>query len=136
MNRSVLFGYQLLTGLSDATTGALLMVAPALTLQLLHLCALPSQLVYLSFVGAFVLPVGIAHLYGALAVYRGNCRRDLEIVWLLTAFIRSSVAIFVILQVLTGDLAAGWLFVGVFDGTCAFLQAIGLSKGWSIHAAR
>ncbi|MGC9225302.1 MAG: hypothetical protein ACP5E2_15420 [Terracidiphilus sp.] len=71
-----------------------------------------------------------------LAVYRGNCRRDLEIVWLLTAFIRSSVAVFVILQVLTGDLAAGWLFVGVFDGTCALLQAIGLSKGWSIHAAR
>ncbi|MGC9225228.1 MAG: hypothetical protein ACP5E2_15045 [Terracidiphilus sp.] len=70
MNRSVLLGYQLLTGLSDASTGALLMVAPALTLQLLHLRALPSQLVYLSFVGAFVLPVGMAHLYGALGVCR------------------------------------------------------------------
>ncbi len=29
MNRPIIFGYQLLTGISDFSTGALLMIAPA-----------------------------------------------------------------------------------------------------------
>lgn len=135
MNRSLLLGYQLLTGLSDTGTGAMLMIAPAFTLNMLRLPALAADLVYVSFIGAFVLSVGLSNLYGAYVVYDRSNRRDLEMVWLLTAFTRSSVTIFVMAQVLTGDLASGWLMVAIFDGLCVLFQAVGLHKGWLVHAA-
>jgi hypothetical protein len=47
MNRPILLGYQLVTGLSDTLTGALLMVAPALTLRLMLIEAPTGALVYI-----------------------------------------------------------------------------------------
>jgi hypothetical protein len=57
-------------------------------------------------------------------------------VWLLTAIIRSSVAVFVFTQVLAGTLQPGWLIIAGFDGACAFFQAIGLRKGWLLNVVR
>ncbi|MGA2674893.1 MAG: hypothetical protein ABSE99_16875 [Terracidiphilus sp.] len=136
MNRPILLGYQLLTGVSDTSTGALLIVVPALTLRLMHLRAASDASVYLSFIGSFVLAVGLSCLYGAFLVFRNGGRTKLEIVWLLTAFIRASVAIFVIGQVLVSTLEAGWLTVAAADGACVLIQAIGLRKGWLADAAR
>ena len=136
MNRSMLLAYQLLTGISDTSTGALLMIAPQLVLELLRLQAPSGQTVYLSLVGTFVLAVGISNLYGAFVIFCGGGRRDLEMVWLLTAFTRSSVAIFVFQQVMASTLAAGWLLVAIFDGMCVMIQAVGLRRGWLAHAAR
>lgn len=136
MNRSMLLAYQLLTGISDTSTGALLMIAPKLVLELLRLQAPSGQTVYLSLVGTFVLAVGISNLYGAFVIFCGGSRRDLEMVWLLTAFTRSSVAIFVFQQVMASTLASGWLLVAIFDGMCVMIQAVGLRRGWLAHAAR
>ena len=60
----------------------------------------------------------------------------LEAVWLLTAIIRSSVAIFVLAAVLNGTLAPGWLTIAVFDGICVLIQARGLRRGWLSHVTR
>ena len=136
MNRLGILGYQLLTGISDASTGALLMVAPALALRLMGLHASPDALVYVSFVGAFVFSVGLACLYGARLAYRNSGRTKLEIVWLLTAFTRAAVAVFVIAQVMANALEAGWAMVAFFDGACVFIQAMGLRKGWLASVAR
>lgn len=136
MNRRILIGYQLLTGLSDATTGALLMISPAFALRLMHLSAPPDTLVYVSYIGAFVFSVGLACLYGALLADRNGSRTQLEVVWLLTAFTRSAVAIFVMAQVIANALDAGWTTVALFDGACLFIQAIGLRKGWLASVAR
>jgi hypothetical protein len=57
-------------------------------------------------------------------------------VWLLTAFTRSGVAIFVVTQILTQTLETGWVTVALSDGACVLIQAIGLRKGWLAHAAR
>ena len=65
MNRSILLAYQSIIGVSDTLTGALLMVAPAITLSLMHLHAPSETWVFLSFIGAFVLSVGLSCLYGA-----------------------------------------------------------------------
>lgn len=130
MNRRILFGYQLLTGLSDTLTGALLIVAPEFTLRLMLLRAPADALVYVSFIGAFVLSVGLACLYGALLVHRGSCSSRLEVVWLLTALVRASVAAFVVGQIVAGALGSGWLTVAATDGTCVLIQAIGLRRGW------
>jgi hypothetical protein len=136
MNRPILLGYQLLIGVSDTTTGALLIVVPALTLRLMHLQVPTDALPFLSFIGAFVLSVGLACLYGALLVACGDCTPRLETVWLLTAITRSGVAIFIVSQVLAGALAIGWVAVAVFDGTIALIQAVGLRKGWLANVAK
>lgn len=135
MNRTILLAYQLLAGASDTTTGALLLIAPALTLHLMRLHAPDAAMVYLSFVGSFVFAVGLAHLYGAYLVACKGCQRRLEMVWLLTAFTCTSVAVFVILQVFSSTLEAGRLTVAFTDGTMVLLQAIGLRKGWLASVA-
>jgi hypothetical protein len=136
MNRTILLAYQLLAGASDTTTGALLLVAPALTLRLMQLHAPDAAMVYLSLVGAFVFAVGLAYLYGAWLVACNGCRRRLEMVWLLTAFTRTSVAVFVFSQVLTSTLEAGWLTVALTDATLVLIQTIGLRKGWLASVAK
>ncbi|MDR3727913.1 MAG: hypothetical protein P4K86_12810 [Terracidiphilus sp.] len=136
MKRRVLFSYQLLTGLSDTSTGVLLIVAPELTLRLMGLHVAADALPFLSFVGAFVLSVGLCCLYGGYLAYCSSCNEKLGTVWLLTAIMRSSVAIFVITQILSGSLESGWLTVAVFDAACALVQVIGLRRGWLRNAAR
>ena len=135
MSRSALLAYQLLTGASDTVTGALLLVVPGFTLRLLQLSAPPVAGVYLSFIGAFVLSVGFACLYGAFVLVANRSRVKLETVWLLTAFTRASVAIFVLTQILFSRLGPGWLTVAVADGACVLIQATGLRNGWLRDAA-
>jgi hypothetical protein len=136
MNRLFLISYQLLIGVSDTLTGALLMTTPAFTLGMMRLHAPADALPYLSFIGAFVLSVGLSCLYGAYLMIRWGSRLRLEAVWLLTAIIRASVAIFVFTQILTHTLEVGWITVSVTDGTCVLIQAIGFRKGWLAQVTR
>jgi hypothetical protein len=135
MNRSILIGYQMLIGFSDTFTGVLLIIAPELALQFMRLHASADALPFLSFIGAFVLSVGLACLYGAFVIARRRSPCKLEVIWLLTAITRASVAIFVVTQILAHTLEAGWLAVALFDGACVLFQAIGLRKGWAAHVA-
>ena len=136
MNRKLLIGYQLLIGLSDTFTGALLVIAPEFTLRLMGLHAPTDALPFLSFIGAFVLSVGLACLYGAWVMARRGSPCKVEVVWLLTAITRASVAIIVVTQILAHTLEAGWLTVAVTDGACVLIQTIGLRKGWLSNVAR
>jgi hypothetical protein len=136
MNRRILIGYQLSIGFSDTLTGALLVIAPAFTLALMRLHAPTDALPYLSFIGTFVLSVGLSCLYGAWLMLRRGSPCKLEIVWLLTAITRASVAVFISTQILSHTLEMGWITVALTDGTCVLFQAIGLRKGWLAHVAR
>lgn len=135
MNRPILLGYQLLIAFSDAATGVLLMVAPEWTMRLMHLHVPFDALPFLSFIGAFVFSVGLCCLYGALLLAQGDYGAKIEMVWLLTAFTRGAVAIFIVTQVLASTFEVGWLTVVVSDGACVVIQAIGLSRGWLRDAA-
>jgi hypothetical protein len=135
MKRSVLIGYQLIIGLSDTFTGALLIIAPQFTLGLMRLHVPADALPFVSFIGAFVFSVGLACLYGAVAMARRASPCKLEVVWLLTAITRASVAIFVVTQILAQTLEVGWLTVAITDGACVLIQAIGLRKGWLANVA-
>lgn len=134
MRRSVLLGYQWLTGLSDTSTGVLLCVAPLFTLQLMGVRAEAGDAPYVSYIGAFVLAVGLSCLYGAYVIGgRLGCER-LEVVWILTALLRSAVAIYLVKAVLTGALPTAWLSVAMFDGACALIQYVGLKRKWIANA--
>jgi hypothetical protein len=135
MKRRILFLYQLLTGLSDGSTGLFLITAPALTLHLMGLHVAADALPFLSYIGAFVLSVGIACLYGAALTARPRFAAKLEVVWLLTAITRGIVALFVLTRILDGTLEAGWITVAVSDGIFALVQAVGLAKGWITDVA-
>ena len=130
MKRRVLIAYQIFTGLSDTSTGAMLIAVPGLTLQLMRLHAACDTLQFLSYIGVFVLSVGLACLYGGwLAVRRGPAEK-LEVVWLLTAITRALVAVFVVVKVAFGSLEPGWSTVAFTDGAFALIQIVGLAKGW------
>jgi hypothetical protein len=136
MKHRLLLSYQLLTGASDTSTGILLLAAPAFTLHLMRLEAPAAALPYLSYIGAFVLSVGLACFYGALLTTRHHFTAKLETVWLLTAITRAIVALFVLAKVATGALPAGWITVALSDGALALLQFIGLTRGWLSDEAK
>jgi len=127
MKRFVLPAYQIVTGLSDTSTGLLLLFAPGLTLRLMKVDAGAEALPFLSYVGVFVLSVGIACLYGASLI---KTPEKLEVVWLLTGITRGLVALFVIASIVSGTLEPGWSTVACTDGVLSVLQFIGLATGW------
>jgi hypothetical protein len=135
MRYSLLLGYQWITGLSDTCTGLLLYIAPASTLRLIGVHAPAEANPYISYIGAFVLSVGLSCLYGALLVAHNARKERLETVWLLTAIARSTVAIYLIKGILSGGLEPVWMTVAVFDGLCVVIQAIGLRKKWPVQYA-
>jgi hypothetical protein len=129
--RHILLIYHLVIGASDTATGILLLAAPALTLRLMNLHpADAAALPYLSYIGAFVLSTGLACFYGAWLTTRPLYAAKLEVVWLLTAITRATVALFVFTQVFTGTLESGWLTVVLSDGIIALIQFTGLARGW------
>lgn len=134
MKHSLLLGYQLVIGLSDTGTGLLLYIAPAFTLRLMGVHAPAEANPYISYIGAFVLSIGLSCLYGALLVAHNARAERLETVWLLTALARSAVAIYLIKGILSGELEPAWMIVAAFDGLCVAIQAIGLRKRWPVHA--
>lgn len=134
MRRSVLLAYQWFTGLSDTCTGLLLYVAPSFTLRLMGIHAPIAAEPYISYIGAFVLSVGISCIYGGLLLRKNARPERLETVWVLTAFARSAVAIYLFNAILFGELEAAWATVAVFDASCVVFQAFGLRKRWPVHA--
>ncbi len=136
MKRRYLFGYQLFTGLSDTMTGLPLIFAPATTLHLMRLRTPPGSLPFLSYIGVFVLSVGIACLYGAwLLTTRPVLIQKLQTVWLLTAITRGLVAVFVVSRVFCGSLETGWITVALTDGAFVLLQTTGWARGWLTSVA-
>jgi hypothetical protein len=134
--RMALLVYQILITLSDSVTGLLLLVAPAFVLRLMGVRAPEGALVFISWIGAFVFAVGLSCLYGARLMVLRACHGRLETVWLLTAIVRASVAIFVLQHVIIGMLDPGWLTVAFVDGACVLVQGVGLWKGWLHYEAR
>jgi hypothetical protein len=116
---------QLPAGLSGTAAGLPLPVARAATLRPMKLHS-----AFLSWIGAFVLSVGLACLYGAMPARPPVAREELERVWLPTGITRGLVAFFVVAKVLAGGLEPGWTTVTATDGVPAPLQGSGLAKGW------
>ena len=132
MKLRILVSYQIFVGLSDFATGVLLIFVPEFTLHLMKLNEPSEVLPFLSYIGTFVLSVGLACLYGAVLA-RNVAMDRLEVVWLLTTITRGLVAVFVAIKLASGSLEPGWATVAVFDGALAVLQSVGLVRGWLRH---
>jgi hypothetical protein len=122
--------YQWLAGLCDTSTGVMLVFAPAWTLRVMGLHQLPSPIEFVSFVGAFVLSVGLAYFYAARWPMNSRFAPRWQTVWFLTALSRSFVAMFLTWQIIAGKMEIAWLTVAFTDGALATVQWIGLKLGW------
>lgn len=134
MNRSVLVAYQLFIGVSDFVTGVLLYLAPGFTLYLMHAHAPASASPFISFIGAFVVSVGLSCLFGARLTMQHAAHERVEVVWVLTAIARGAVAIYLTKAILFGQLEPVWCMVASFDAACVVFQAFGLRSRWLADA--
>ncbi len=125
----------LLAGGCDLATGLGLIAAPERVLAWMGIVAVPGAAsVYLRFIGTFVAGVGASYLLpllldslraGATAARPGRLPAVIEV----TALVRTGVALFVTVAVVTGALAAAWLSVAGTDAALAALQLWLLGRG-------
>lgn len=129
--RSRLVLYQWAAGLCDFGTGILLLFAPSLTLRLLFLQQMPSPIAFAQFIGVFVGCVGFSYVWAAAAwpLAQGNAAKW-QAQWWITALTRSAVAIFLLVQVISGRMEAAWLLVASSDAAFAAVQWTGLRRRW------
>ena len=112
-------------GSMDAMTGLLLILVPALVLRMLKIEP-PSRdaLVFLSWIGVFVMAVGLSYAMALGGRTRG------ETVWTFTALVRILVALFLVIRILDGTMDKTWALVGASDGIVGVLQIVILRAGW------
>ncbi|MBW4026728.1 hypothetical protein [Acidipila rosea] len=123
--------YQYAAGLCDAGTGLFLLLAPAWTLGLMGIKVIPHPIVFVSYIGVFVLSVGLTYLWVAVTAAAGaGSAPRWQTQWFITALFRTLVALFIVAEIATGRLESAWAGVALTDGTFAMIQWIGLRRGW------
>ncbi|MBZ0112615.1 MAG: hypothetical protein K8J08_09150 [Thermoanaerobaculia bacterium] len=121
--------YMTLAGLCDAATGLLLVASPEWVMSVLNLTPADPSSIFLRWVGAFVLSVGLVYLYPWL-LSAARRRRRFVVVVETTVVIRAVVAAFVSGAVLGGSLEPGWWVVALSDASMALIQ-VGLLR-WGV----
>jgi hypothetical protein len=126
MNKLKLF--QWAVGACDACTGILLVLAPAWTLHLMGMVNRPSPVDTISFVGVFVMAVGVSYFLVSDEDVGGW-----KMQWKVTALVRLSVAGFLAWKIFASS-GAGWetrwLSVLLTDLVIASVQIVGLKRKW------
>lgn len=123
--------YQLAAGLCDAATGVALVLMPATTLRLMGIEIAGTNLVWQSYIGAFVLAVGLSYFFPLME--RGQTASALaawRMQWRFSALARTLVTAFIVWKFSTGELAWQWLEVAATDGCFALVQWAGLWRRW------
>lgn len=126
MNKNkILKLWSVAVGSMDAVTGLLLVFSPLLVLRLLGISAPPAEaVVFLSWIGVFVLAVGLSYGFALGRRSRG------ETVWMFTSLARLLVAVFLVCRILDGSLAKAWMVVAFSDASVAVVQLLILRAGW------
>lgn len=115
-------------GAMDACTGLLLILAPGMTLKLMGLSVPPEVLPYQSWIGAFVLSTGLAYAWAVRVPSNEREKGGREMVWRMTALVRTVIAAFLTVRIVTGSLAPGWATVAATDAVVALVQWVALKR--------
>ena len=136
MNAITLFPiYSRLAGSCDFITGLILVWQPSLAMRFMGIQHPPADLIFLSFIGAFVAAVGAVYL---ILGSRPKTEADLSAaraMWLITAIVRVSVGGFVAAACFTGILELAWASVAMVDLSLAGFQFLLLGRGWALAEA-
>ncbi len=131
LRRQLAATYTAVAGGIDALVGPWLVFAPASALAAMG--AEPEfgeDLLFVSFVGAFVGAVGWSYLW---ALWRWLRRGDtvfLRAVWRVTILLRLAAGSFVVSQLALDNLDLGWFGVPLADFLFASIQFVLLRAGW------
>jgi len=121
----------LLAGAMDASSGCLLVVAPAWTL---HLMGVPpvdaTSLVFIQFIGAFVFSVGSLYLFALASIFRTSSHLPLYFCLWVTGWVRLVICLFTSHALFSGTLPVEWLSVPLSDGLLAALQFWMIRRRW------
>ena len=117
--------FQWAVGACDACTGILLVFAPLWTLQLMGMKNIPDPADIVSFVGVFVMAVGLSYFLVNAAEPKGW-----KMQWKITALVRLSVACFLSWKIFGQGWEMPWVTVLVTDLVIAAVQLAGLKQGW------
>lgn len=121
--------YSVLAGTCDGLTGIMLLVAPVFTLQLMGIKTVPTEPVYMQWIGAFVFSVGFSYF---LPFISGNAEiknRRMISVFEFTAFIRIVIVFFSGVSIARGNLDPAWIAVTLTDIILAAIQITFLKLG-------
>jgi hypothetical protein len=116
-------------GLMDSLTGLGLCLIPTVTLSLMGIEVPVPALVYIRFIGAFVLGVGSLYLFGLIQARLCDDWTALRMVFWATAWLRGVIFLFGVAAIATGELAIQWISVPLTDGVVALLQIAWLLMG-------
>lgn len=119
-----------LAGVCDSLTGLLLVIAPLWTLRRMGIgpALPPPEMV--SFIGAFVLGVGLAYLVTSRRPKSPDDLIPMVTVWLVTGLSRTLVAGVLIWKIGSGQMEPAWITVAVTDGLLASAQFFGIRQRW------
>lgn len=129
LRHQVASAYTAVAGGMDAVTGPWLVFAPASALAAMGVEP-EDDLLFVSFVGAFVGAVGWTYLW---ALWRWRRRGDTEFlraVWRITVLFRLAAGTFCLAQIATDSLDLGWASVPAADYLFAGIQIWLLRAGW------
>lgn len=115
-------------GSMDACTGLLLIFAPEFTLNLMKLSVPADALPYQSWIGAFVLSTGLAYGWAIPQPSNEREKGSREVIWKMTALVRTVIALFLTSRILTGGLSVGWSTVAATDAVVALVQWVALKR--------
>ena len=116
-------GISLAFGICDLLTGIFLIFDPEFTLKMMLIKDLPGQLVFLKYIGSFVLCTG-AYYFLPFFYWSnpGNFKIFTKHVWICTSLARLIIACFVITQIVLGALSLDWISVPISDLSIAVIQ--------------
>lgn len=117
--------FQWAVGACDASTGVLLVFAPVWTLHLMGMKNIPNPADIISFVGIFVMAVGVSYFL----VNREDVS-GWKMQWKVTSLVRLSVACFLTWKILGANWEMLWATVLLTDLVIAGIQIFGLKNGW------
>lgn len=117
--------WSIAVGSMDALTGLMLILTPEAVLRLLGILPQAQDtLVFVSWIGTFVLAVGLS--YGLALGKRGAG----EATWVFTSLVRILVAAFLTVRILNESMVQTWALVAVADAAVAIVQIVILRAGW------
>lgn len=117
--------YQWAVGGMDACTGFLLVFFPVWTLHLMGMKRIPDPADIISFVGIFVMAVGLSYF-----LVREKDPIGWEMQWKVTGLMRACVAGFLAWKIFFCGWEVRWATVLFTDISIAVVQFAGLKKGW------
>ncbi len=123
--------FSLAVGLGDAATGLALIAAPIWTLARMGISTVPAEPIFIRWIGAFVLAIGLSYLYPFLQRGGASARlgERLATVFEVTTLARGLVAVVAGTAIAGGLLERGWLGVPLFDAAVAATQIVLLRRG-------